>query len=517
MYRYYGYPTYAYSTALTAVGASPNWECVNDFASVNDDIDYVRGVSDSAYATDLYMYPLPKSLGSIHKIYVYIRARVSSGSGYAKTAMVTSGTTYLGDEMTLGASYADYGTTYSVSPATGSDWSWGAIPSHVGVSLKGLNARCTAVEAVIDYTPSAGTISVTASKHSRIRHLLSSGQILNLSNGAVITRQEANPGEMVLGTAGAQVTGYGTLDGNNISAIPPISMTGTGCQVLGTSAAQKLTVKNGLGNGILLNSPKDCLCKWVKTENFNDGATEPLDRLGVGILLWGYGYGGDTTGNRITECEIYRSGQHGVQVCDVDGAQIDHNLIDGVDANFGVSAFGHGRTPSSINVHHNTIRNTRAEWVNVMNMGGNIYVVDNDCYNTRADFGICGYLCSAPTVAQIARNVLVNSNKEAIALNTCSGWLVEDNECSGMALGGDHHAAILLESSADGDCSNNIIQDNILIDNHGRVYFAVKEVDGGSHYCRTNQILNNDIYGFRALPVHLSPTSGSVQSGNGMD
>jgi hypothetical protein len=511
-------PSLDYYHENIPIGAATNWQAVA-YPSAGA---YIRGAIDGTYTTDIFEPVHPITLGTGYSVRQSVVAKAIAAGHHVRPTVFDTWAHWnaglgRGDVVTVPGDSTwrwyvyDWGAT---NPFTGAAWTAADIASlYFGVMIDHTTVQATEVVLAVDYTPTpSGTMAMTGDYTDWFQWLLF-GQTLNVAGHH--TRASGHNKALVYGED-ATIVGAGSLDGGSSTTIQVVNVSGT-CTITGISATQKLTIENTLGNGIVLHDPKDCLVKWVKTDNCNDHAVAELSRLGVGVLFWGHGYGGATTGNRITECEILRSGQHGIQFCDVDGGEADHNLIDGVDANFGISAFGYERTPSGVNIHHNTIRNTRAEWVNIMNFAGVIKDEDNICENTRADFGHCGYLCPAPTSASIARNICKNSNKEAIALNTCSGWLVDANECYGMGAGGDHHAAILLESSADGNCENNIVQNNILVDEYGRIYFAVKEVDGGLHCCLTNQVLNNDITGFRAIPVHLSPTSMSVQSGNGMD
>ena len=160
------------SSALTAVGDSPNYACVDE-SSADEDTTYVnRDYNSTAYTLDLYNLPAHSGSGVINSITIYARCRKTHDVGYAKIACKTHSATYYGSEETLGESYANYSKQYTTNPNTSSAWTWTEIDAlQVGVSLKhvisgppemGQGTRCTQVYVEVNYTSGvslAGTIA----------------------------------------------------------------------------------------------------------------------------------------------------------------------------------------------------------------------------------------------------------------------------------------------------------------------------------------------------------------------
>lgn len=150
------------SSALAAVGDSPNYACVDE-SSTDEDSTYVnRDHNSSAYTLDLYNLPAHSGAGTINSVTIYARCRKTHDVGYAKIACKTHSTVYYGSEETLGESYANHSKQYTTNPNTSSAWTWAEIDSlQIGVSLKhvisgppgsGQGTRCTQVYVEVDYS-----------------------------------------------------------------------------------------------------------------------------------------------------------------------------------------------------------------------------------------------------------------------------------------------------------------------------------------------------------------------------
>jgi hypothetical protein len=140
------------STQLTRHGASANWQCVSDGGNGDGDATYVYTTS-SSWRYDAYQIQNHASeSGTILNVTINIRARRTSGTSYATTAIRTHNTVYSGTQNTLTNSYTLYSTTYSTNPFTGSTWTWGEIDAlEAGVRLRDTGGRCTQVWIEIEY------------------------------------------------------------------------------------------------------------------------------------------------------------------------------------------------------------------------------------------------------------------------------------------------------------------------------------------------------------------------------
>lgn len=135
-----------------------NWQCVAD-VTPDEDSTYVAG-GNWGWATDTYELGDTNPLGTINYIQVWIRCRTTQLEyGYAKTVARTYNTNYLGSQVYLSTTWADYSTTYYDNPYTNQPWTWTEINSlQTGVSLytgaDKIYASCTQVYVVVDYIPS---------------------------------------------------------------------------------------------------------------------------------------------------------------------------------------------------------------------------------------------------------------------------------------------------------------------------------------------------------------------------
>lgn len=135
-------------------GAATNWEaCLTN----DSDTSYVY-YGSAAYKTDLYATANHSSgFGDINSVTVYMVVKESNSDCYAKTALRTHDTNFLGSEIYLTGSYETESTVYTTNPSTNSTWTWGEVDNmEIGVSLKGDGTdegRCTQVYTIVDYTP----------------------------------------------------------------------------------------------------------------------------------------------------------------------------------------------------------------------------------------------------------------------------------------------------------------------------------------------------------------------------
>ena len=143
-------------TQLAANGCTSNWECVDD-VTADDDNTYVKS-SGTSYTTDTYLTGDPVDTScTITSVTVYIRARRFVKDAYAKLALRTHSTEYMGSEETLTGSFAEYSKQWTTNPNTGATWTWTEIKDmEIGVSLRSTKAthpaRCTQVWVVVEYS-----------------------------------------------------------------------------------------------------------------------------------------------------------------------------------------------------------------------------------------------------------------------------------------------------------------------------------------------------------------------------
>lgn len=144
------------TTQLTPTDSVSNWQNVDEVTPNEDTDRNFRG--PSSYAQDTYATQNPTGSGTINSVTIYVRCKRNpyASTGYAKTAIRTDGTDYLGSEVSLTTSYANYSTVYNTNPKTGLAWTWDEITAlEIGVALKGeagYEASCTQVYVVVDYS-----------------------------------------------------------------------------------------------------------------------------------------------------------------------------------------------------------------------------------------------------------------------------------------------------------------------------------------------------------------------------
>jgi parallel beta-helix repeat protein len=508
-----------------------NWQAVDDGETPDDDATYVYGTG-AAYASDLYSPRRWMGCGAITNVTLYIRCKYGSTSGKAKTYCKVGGTAYTGPtEHTLTNSYANYSQSYATSPKTGLAWTWAeVIAMEIGVSLYSTNARCTEVWAVVTYTPDASTITYSSDTTLTAMVVLPASTTVVVNSGVTVTRDAALVEMLFYGpSGGCTISGAGTIDGNRANADageqPIMLLLGAGNTVTGISDSNRLTITGNRHTGVAIYNPSGATTvKWTDVSDCYSTAAIDTEKLGVGILVYGYSGAPSThTGVHISYCDVERSGLHGIQVLDCDAPEIDHCVVDGVYANFGVSVYGDSAAFTGANVHDCTISNSRAESINFTNGDGAILCDDNTCINTRADFGITLWLCPA-TGGYARRCSVTNAYADGIAIVASSGFTLNANTITNCGEGGDHHAGILVEPDDTDDSHNNVVSNNIIRDTGGEdshLFFGIKEIHAGGKYAYDNTYADNTVLGYRVLPVHLATAVAghdvSTQSGNGMD
>ncbi len=148
---------------LTPVGATPNYNCVNDTGGGNGDTDYVQTPNSALYRYDLYRLPdHTTESGTINKVTIYVRHKWSGGAmPKGRTIIKTESTLYRGSEVALTGSYVLSNKQYANNPHGGA-WTWTQIDAlQVGWDGKSyyntflhiwFRGRCTQVYVVVDYT-----------------------------------------------------------------------------------------------------------------------------------------------------------------------------------------------------------------------------------------------------------------------------------------------------------------------------------------------------------------------------
>ncbi|MEM2281663.1 MAG: hypothetical protein QXZ68_06730 [Candidatus Bathyarchaeia archaeon] len=152
-------------TQLTPVGATYNWDCVDD-ETPDDDTTYVRSSPTSdALLSDLYNIPDPPIHpgSTINSVTVVARCR-SESSIYPSTVAIlikTHGSLYTGPPVYPPTTYTNYNQTWTNNPYTNQPWTIEEINAlQIGVQIASgvigdiyFPGRATQVYAVIDYTP----------------------------------------------------------------------------------------------------------------------------------------------------------------------------------------------------------------------------------------------------------------------------------------------------------------------------------------------------------------------------
>jgi len=143
------------SSQLTDSPASgSNWQKVDE-VSADGNSTYVHGNSSSwrrdSYATEDHS----TGSGTIDSVVIHIMCRRQGGGNQrARTSLRVSGSYSNGSTINLNpvGSFTDFSTTYDVSPATSSAWSWTEIDGmEIGVGIRS-TARCTQVWAEVFYS-----------------------------------------------------------------------------------------------------------------------------------------------------------------------------------------------------------------------------------------------------------------------------------------------------------------------------------------------------------------------------
>ena len=140
---------------LNTSGCAVTWQCVDD---VTPDYNSTYAESDgTSWDTDLYETAEPTDTScTVSRVTVYAVARKFVKDADIRTAIGIDDDLYEGSSRDLDDSYETFSTSYSVNPATGTDWTWqDVITLEVGVSLRASKsthpARCTAVWVVVEY------------------------------------------------------------------------------------------------------------------------------------------------------------------------------------------------------------------------------------------------------------------------------------------------------------------------------------------------------------------------------
>ena len=513
----YIYPIDNATKAENTPNTGEAWAAVDDPAGTpDDDTTYLAGGGISSYKYNTF-YVRSVPAGTISSVVLRWRGKYVTSSTKARTYCKVDGSWQSGSEQTLTTSYANYSTTLT---APGGGWTPAKLAAtEFGIGIYNTSGRVTQCYLEVTYT--ADNITISSDTTATAKYILGAGKTLTINSGVTLTRDAGLEDSLIYGPSGGNIVYcYGTIDGNRENCdsgdSPLIWLVGTGNSVQGASNTARGTIRGNRHSGIVMDAPANSFVKWIDVEDMYSEDTDPIQKVGVGILFWGYGgLGSSYTGNYVTYCSIKRSGLHGIQFCDCDGGEVSYVDVDGVYANFGISGFGYGDTPTGFYVHHCTIRNCRAEWFNIESMNGTIRFENNTCENTRADYGISLFKCPA-TNGTVINNSFTRSFKDCIGLIGASGFTVSGNTMTDCARGGDHHSAILLQGQNTQNTQNNTIEDNIIIDNQANPYiwYAIKEVDAESHIATGNTIQDNLVYNYRVLPVHLAGHT-STESDNG--
>jgi len=150
---------------ITLVGAATHWQ-----ANLTNDGDTSYVFQDSGgTARDTYsMQDSGLSGFVINSVVIHIVTADYGGTGSAKTALRTGGTTYEGNSNNLTASYVDYSTTYATNPGGGA-WTWAQIDAmEMGVTLTTGTGWCgaTQIYAVVNYTIAVNITPVPSNEYT---------------------------------------------------------------------------------------------------------------------------------------------------------------------------------------------------------------------------------------------------------------------------------------------------------------------------------------------------------------
>jgi len=120
-------------------------------------------IGTGAYERDLYNVSDYSDEADINGVTVYFRfsgdyVGVDDYTGYARAAIKTNGTVYLGSvESQMGKTFVTKSYIWTTNPYTGSPWTWDEIAAlQVGIELAGTTtaqAYCTQVYVEVDYSP----------------------------------------------------------------------------------------------------------------------------------------------------------------------------------------------------------------------------------------------------------------------------------------------------------------------------------------------------------------------------
>lgn len=148
------------------IGATNNWECVDDITS-DDDTTYVFYTNDSA--TDHYNAE-SNTIGAsdtINSVTIYAVAKLITARLAERSIEMTVSSTVVGGANPLTSSYATYSYTTTTNPTTGVAWTKSNIDSLVfGFrTTSALSGRgyITQSYVIVDYTPAASSSALMLS------------------------------------------------------------------------------------------------------------------------------------------------------------------------------------------------------------------------------------------------------------------------------------------------------------------------------------------------------------------
>lgn len=197
---------------LTPDPGAANWQNVDEESS-DSDSTYVHNATGSTTLYDLYNLPNGSGIGTISNVKVYVRARRSASGSLGYTMIKTNGVGYTGDTNLLGSSYANFSTTYSTNPQTGSAWQWSEINAlQIGVkinnTLSSSRGRCTQVWCIVT---TAGPPTVVTSATSSIEETTArlNGSVSSINDTSITERgfvwdtsTHGDPGDVAPGASG---------------------------------------------------------------------------------------------------------------------------------------------------------------------------------------------------------------------------------------------------------------------------------------------------------------------------
>jgi len=142
-------------------GSVTHWGAVDEVVP-DEDSSYVHTASKT-FQRDLYNLPASSGSGTINKITVWFRCRVTTQDyNFAKASIKSDGTVTDGSQKNPTTSWGNFSQQWATNPADGHAWEWADIDAlQIGVSLQGdidyaESAYCTQVYVEVDYTPAAG-------------------------------------------------------------------------------------------------------------------------------------------------------------------------------------------------------------------------------------------------------------------------------------------------------------------------------------------------------------------------